>query len=47
VKYLEDNITAADITLTDDELKVLDAAVPIGAASGNRYSVGMMRTLER
>jgi aryl-alcohol dehydrogenase-like predicted oxidoreductase len=47
VKFLEDNITAADITLTDDELKMLDVAIPIGAASGNRYSVGMMRTLER
>ena len=46
VKYLEDNVAAADITLTDDELKMLDLAMPIGSASGNRYSAGMMRILE-
>ncbi|NEI74530.1 aldo/keto reductase [Rhizobium lusitanum] len=45
VKYLEENIAAADIILTSDELAALDEAAPIGAATGDRYSSAMMETL--
>ena len=37
-KYLEENLGAADITLTADELARIDAAAPKGAASGDRYA---------
>ena len=37
VKYLEENAAAADITLTDEDLSALDAAVPRDAVSGARY----------
>ena len=37
-KYLEENVAAVGITLTDEELKWLDEAAPKGAASGERYS---------
>ena len=37
VKYLEENVGAAAITLTDDDLAALDAAVPRGAVQGDRY----------
>jgi aryl-alcohol dehydrogenase-like predicted oxidoreductase len=37
VAYLELNAAATDLTLTVDELAQLDAAFPVGAASGNRY----------
>ena len=36
-KYLEENVAAVGITLTDEELKRIDEAAPKGAASGERY----------
>ena len=36
-KYLEENVAAVRITLTDEELKRIDEAAPKGAASGERY----------
>jgi aryl-alcohol dehydrogenase-like predicted oxidoreductase len=38
VKYLEENLTAADIILTDSDLQRLDAAAPKGATAGDRYA---------
>jgi aryl-alcohol dehydrogenase-like predicted oxidoreductase len=37
VKYLEENVAAADIKLTPEDLARIDAAAPIGATSGERY----------
>jgi len=37
VRYLEENAAAADIALTDDDLRRLDEAAPVGAAQGDRY----------
>jgi aryl-alcohol dehydrogenase-like predicted oxidoreductase len=37
VKYLEENVAAADVTLSDDDLKALETAVPRGAVVGDRY----------
>jgi aryl-alcohol dehydrogenase-like predicted oxidoreductase len=37
VKYLEENVGAVDVELTDDDLRRLDAAFPKGAAAGDRY----------
>ena len=36
-KYLEENVAAVGITLTDEELKRIEEAAPKGAASGERY----------
>jgi aryl-alcohol dehydrogenase-like predicted oxidoreductase len=36
-KYLEENLAAAALVLTPDELAALDAAVPKGVAVGTRY----------
>lgn len=36
-KYLEENIKAIDIQLSEDELKEIDAIAPRGVASGLRY----------
>ena len=38
MKYLEENLGAAEVTLTADELARIDAAAPKGAASGDRYA---------
>jgi aryl-alcohol dehydrogenase-like predicted oxidoreductase len=45
VKYLEENVAATEITLTQDDLAALNAAAPVGSATGDRYSAGMMETL--
>jgi aryl-alcohol dehydrogenase-like predicted oxidoreductase len=37
VAYLEENAAAADVQLTDDDLRRLDEAAPVGAAQGDRY----------
>jgi aryl-alcohol dehydrogenase-like predicted oxidoreductase len=36
-KYLEENVAAAEVSLSDDELSRIDEAAPVGAASGDRY----------
>ncbi|MDP8976996.1 MAG: aldo/keto reductase [Actinomycetota bacterium] len=36
-RYLEQNAAAADVELTDDDLRRLDEAMPVGAAAGDRY----------
>jgi aryl-alcohol dehydrogenase-like predicted oxidoreductase len=38
VKNLEENVAAAEIELSDDELTRLDAVAPNGAAAGDRYA---------
>ncbi|AWB93619.1 aldo/keto reductase [Aeromicrobium chenweiae] len=35
--YLEENVAAADVELTADDLAALDAAAPVGVAAGERY----------
>ncbi|SDM69180.1 aldo/keto reductase [Nonomuraea jiangxiensis] len=37
LKYLEENVAAADITLTSEQLDALTAAVPADAVRGTRY----------
>ena len=36
-KYLEENLAASDLTLSLEDLRALDAALPRGAAVGDRY----------
>jgi aryl-alcohol dehydrogenase-like predicted oxidoreductase len=38
VKYLEENVAAADVELSKVDLGRLDAVIPVGAASGTRYT---------
>ncbi len=37
VSYLEENAAAADVVLSEEDLRRLDEAAPAGAAVGNRY----------
>ncbi|HEX5409600.1 MAG TPA: aldo/keto reductase [Gemmatimonadaceae bacterium] len=46
-RYLEENIAAADITLTSAELARINAVAPRGVAAGNRYPEAMMQSLGR
>ncbi len=43
--YLEENVAAADLPLTDDDLAALDAVAPVGVAAGSRYNERGMRTV--
>src|SRR3954454_11850194 len=38
VRYLEENIGALDVKLTDEDLARLDEVAPLGAAAGERYA---------
>ena len=44
-KHIEENVRAADIVLTADDLAEIDRIVPPGAASGTRYPIGQMHRL--
>ncbi|HCK80143.1 MAG TPA: aldo/keto reductase [Candidatus Competibacter sp.] len=46
-RYLEENVAAVDITLTDAELAEIDAVFPPDAAAGLRYPEEMMRLANR
>ena len=37
VRYLEENAAAADVELTEEDLRRLDEAAPAGATAGDRY----------
>lgn len=36
--YLQENIAAVDVELTEQELAAIDAVAPVGAAAGDRYA---------
>jgi aryl-alcohol dehydrogenase-like predicted oxidoreductase len=46
-KYLEENVAAAQISLTPAELAELDAALPPGSVAGLRYDEERFRTIDR
>ena len=43
---LEENLGAAALTLSADEVAAISAAVPVGAASGTRYPAGAMKAVQ-
>ncbi len=47
VKYLEENMAAANVKLTPAELKQIDSILPPGAAVGDRYHAQGMTTVSR
>ena len=47
VHYLEENAGALNISLTGEELSLLDQIAPMGAAVGERYPAQMMGSLNR
>jgi aryl-alcohol dehydrogenase-like predicted oxidoreductase len=46
-KYLEENAGAADVELTEEDLRRIEEAMPRGSAAGERYSEEMMRAVGR
>jgi aryl-alcohol dehydrogenase-like predicted oxidoreductase len=47
VERLEEDVAAAEITLSEDERARLEAALPLGAAAGTRYPEVAMRAVNR
>ena len=47
VKYLDQNIAALDVQLSDADLKRLDTILPPGAAAGERYHARGMEAVNR
>ena len=45
VRYLDENIAALDVQLSDEDLKRLDRILPPGAAAGQRYHERGMETV--
>jgi aryl-alcohol dehydrogenase-like predicted oxidoreductase len=43
ISYLEENIAAADVTLSAEQLAALESAVPAVAVAGTRYSEAGMK----
>ena len=46
-KYLEENVKAADLSLSTEEMADIEAAFPVGVAAGTRYPQAMMTSLGR
>jgi hypothetical protein len=44
-KHIEENVRAADIVFTPEDLAEIDRIVPPGTASGSRYPIGQMDRL--
>jgi len=47
VANLEQNVGAANVTLTPDEIRRLEEGLPVGAAEGDRYTPDMLKLVER
>jgi aryl-alcohol dehydrogenase-like predicted oxidoreductase len=47
IKYLEENITAEKVHLSKEELQSIDAIMPAGSVSGNRYPEMFMQALNK
>jgi len=47
IKYLDENIAALDVNLSDEDLKRLDEILPPGAAAGDRYHERGMESVNR
>ena len=47
IKYLEENVKAADISLSAKELEQIEKVFPKDAVSGSRYTEGGMKTLNK
>ena len=47
IKYLEENVKAADIHLTSADIEEIEKAFPKNAVSGLRYTEGGMKTVNR
>jgi aryl-alcohol dehydrogenase-like predicted oxidoreductase len=46
-KYLEENVAAAEVKLSAEDMRALDAALPPEKVAGPRYNERLMATVDR
>ena len=46
-KYLDENLGAAEVVLTADELARIDSLLPAGSATGDRYHAQAMQAVNK
>jgi len=46
-KFVDENLAAADIVLTPEDLRAIDAVLPAGSAAGDRYNAQAMAAVNR
>jgi aryl-alcohol dehydrogenase-like predicted oxidoreductase len=46
-RYLEENLAAAELKLTPDDIRHLDETMPLGAAAGHRYPESQLANINR
>ncbi len=46
-EYLEENVGAVNIELTDEDMRRIEEVAPVGAAAGERYNEAGMQTVNR
>ena len=46
-KYIEENIAAASISLSAEEMEQIEAIIPLGTVTGDRYDAGTMVTIDK
>jgi aryl-alcohol dehydrogenase-like predicted oxidoreductase len=47
IPRLEENVRAADVTLTPDDIGAIEQTVPKGAVSGTRYDIAMLHLVDQ
>jgi aryl-alcohol dehydrogenase-like predicted oxidoreductase len=47
IKYLEENIAAEKVQLSNEDLAEIDAVMPVGSASGTRYPERFLGSLNK
>jgi aryl-alcohol dehydrogenase-like predicted oxidoreductase len=47
IKYIEQNIAATDIILSDAEMNRLESIIPLGTETGDRYDAGSMEQVDK
>jgi aryl-alcohol dehydrogenase-like predicted oxidoreductase len=47
VKYVEQNIAATEVVLSQQEMDHLESVIPLGTPTGDRYDATTMATIDR
>jgi hypothetical protein len=45
-RRVDEALAAADLVLSDAELRAIDGAIPVGAVAGTRYAAPLMALLD-
>jgi aryl-alcohol dehydrogenase-like predicted oxidoreductase len=46
-RFVDENLAAVDVALTTEDLRAIDAVLPVGSAAGDRYSAQAMAAVNR